>query len=334
MSAPRFCPSCGAATSAAAGTNVAFCSACGGSLTVAGHTQINLGPSADNLLGLARTAALAGNAQEAYDYAVRVLESNPKSVDAWLLKATSAGWLSTLAATRVREMIIGYQGALGMAGADDRDVRSEIVLGINNVGVAVHELSLQHVLEFPMLETWVDHIGRSLEVLDAFDFALELMPDDRQVLDNCLTVATGLIQGIRYTQPNGSPDVLHLTADAQAATQRRIEAWSNMIRELDPNFLTPAPKAQTSCFVVTATMGAEDALPVTYLRDFRDEVLIRSTLGRRAITRYYRTGPVLAHKIAPSRRRRAIAFAIVVVPAMATAFLVRGAVTLRALLRP
>ena len=168
MSAPRFCPSCGAATSAVEGANVAFCSACGGSLTVAGHTQIGIGPSADNLLGLARTAALAGNAQEAYDYAVRVLESDPRSVDAWLIKATSAGWLSTLAVLRIREMVVTYQGALGMAGADDRDVRSEILLGINNVGVAVHNLSLEHVLEFPMLEnlgwTTSDGASRSLKL--------------------------------------------------------------------------------------------------------------------------------------------------------------------------
>lgn len=333
MSTPRFCPACGAATSPIEGTTVAFCSACGGSLTAVGHTQIILGPNVDNLLGLARTAALAGNAQEAYDYAVRVLETNPRNVDAWLIKAGSAGWLSTLAAVRIREMIVGYQGALAMAVEEGRDVRLDVVLEINNVAVAVHNLSLQHVLEFPMLETWVDHIGRCLDILEALDFALALRPDDRQVLDNCLVVASGLIQGVRYTMPNGSPDVLHLAADAQAAMQRRIEAWSSMIRDLDPAFLTPAPKAQTSCFVVTATMGAEDAAPVTYLRNFRDDVLVRSPLGQRAITRYYKSGPAIAKKIAPSRIRRSLAFALVVVPGLAAAFLVRAVIALSTTVR-
>jgi hypothetical protein len=280
MPAPRFCPSCGAPTTAIEGTNAAFCPQCGGSLTVAGHTQINLAANTDNLLGLARTAALAGNAQEAYDYASRVLESDSRNLDAWIIKAESAGWLSTLAAPRLNEMIVGSQAALSFAGAAGDAIRTNIVQFINNVGVAVHDMSLKHVLEFPMIETWNDHIARSFQVFDAFDFALTLIPDYRQVLDNCLIIATRLVQGVRYQQLTGGTDVLHLAPQAQAAVQQRINGWSGMIRRSDPAFLTPAPRAQSSCFVVTATMGDESAFPVRYLRAFRDDLLVRSTPGR------------------------------------------------------
>ena len=274
---------------------------------------------------------MAGNAQEAYDYALRVLETDPRNVDAWLIKAEAAGWLSTLVSPRIREMVVGYQGALTMAGESARDVRADVALGINNVGVAVHDMSLGHVLEFPMHETWNVHIGQAVEVLDAFDFALTLVPNDRQILDNCLTVASGLIEGVRYTLPNGSADVLYLAPDSQALMQQRIEAWSSMIRSQDPSFLTPSPKVKGgSCFVVTATMGAEDAFAVNYLRDFRDDVLIGSRVGRHAIAYYNRNGPVLADKIATSRVRRATAFALVVVPALVAACVVRFLVTLRA----
>ena len=52
-------------------------------------------------------------------------------------------------------------------------------------------------------------------------------------------------------------------------------------------------KNRTPCFVATVAFG-EGAPQLTVLRDFRDEVLMRSAPGRLAVSAYYRLGPPAA----------------------------------------
>lgn len=55
------------------------------------------GPSVENLLDLPRTAAAGGNNEEAFRCCARVRELDGRNIEAWLGKANSAGWQSTLA---------------------------------------------------------------------------------------------------------------------------------------------------------------------------------------------------------------------------------------------
>jgi len=53
-----------------------------------------------------------------------------------------------------------------------------------------------------------------------------------------------------------------------------------------------------SCFIATAVYGSPDAPEVRYLRQFRDETLVHSWLGRRFVAAYYRISPPLARGLA------------------------------------
>lgn len=54
-----------------------------------------------------------------------------------------------------------------------------------------------------------------------------------------------------------------------------------------------APTEPTGCFVATTVYGNVDHPDVRLLREFRDEVLLSSALGRSFVGSYYRISPVL-----------------------------------------
>jgi hypothetical protein len=76
----------------------------------------------------------------------------------------------------------------------------------------------------------------------------------------------------------------------------------------------PPPPPKTTCFIATAACGA-DAVEVSTLRNFRDEYLLESWLGRGFVAAYEATSPPLAAVIARSRVLRRMAQRLVVTPA-------------------
>ncbi len=60
------------------------------------------------------------------------------------------------------------------------------------------------------------------------------------------------------------------------------------------------------CFIATAAYGTDAAREIEILREFRDEILLRNSLGYRFVSFYYRTSPPLADFIAKHDVLRAI----------------------------
>ena len=69
------------------------------------------------------------------------------------------------------------------------------------------------------------------------------------------------------------------------------------------------------CFVATAACGDPFAPEVITLSAFRDDVLLRSRIGRSFVRLYYAVSPPIAAVIARSRVLRCIAMAMLVQPA-------------------
>lgn len=68
------------------------------------------------------------------------------------------------------------------------------------------------------------------------------------------------------------------------------------------------------CFVATAVMGDFDHPTVVTLREYRDQVLLKSGVGRGFVKLYYRFSPPLADWIARSDQRRRFFYRILIAP--------------------
>ncbi len=81
----------------------------------------------------------------------------------------------------------------------------------------------------------------------------------------------------------------------------------DLIRKHAASYGKPAPAAKSGCFVATAAFGDVNSYQVVTLRSFRDDVLLRSRIGRLTIRIYYCVSPTIAAHIERSPSRRAIA---------------------------
>ena len=82
-----------------------------------------------------------------------------------------------------------------------------------------------------------------------------------------------------------------------------------------------ADTTKGNCFIATACCGTPDAMQVSQLRDFRDEVLVATAAGRRFVLFYERYSPPLADWIASRPFWRCVLRNVLIVP---SAFLARA----------
>src|SRR5690554_2826714 len=118
-------------------------------MMVEGTVQMDRSREVPNLLTLARTALDGENPDEAYTYANRALEIDSDNTEAWLLKGKAAGWSSTIANTRLNEMLGAFRSAERLTAEEDRGkVREECADVMNEVATAVHNMSWAHAQQF------------------------------------------------------------------------------------------------------------------------------------------------------------------------------------------
>ena len=109
------CPNCGAAIQLDADNEFGFCSFCGTKIMVQeeiSKVRIDKTSETQNFLSLSQTAIDSGNGQEAYDYANKVLEIDPKNSMAWYCKMQALGAMAILKDLRCNEIVTAGNKAI------------------------------------------------------------------------------------------------------------------------------------------------------------------------------------------------------------------------------
>lgn len=276
-------------------------------------------PTIKNLLSLCTSSLEAGNSLEAYSYANRILEMDPENSDAWFAKGKSAGWQSTLISFRFSEMIQGFNNAIKYADdGNKKSINSACCSELNEIVTSCYGMAHKHVLEFVALkESWAEYLQRCEQIISTYEVGRLYDPSNTVILENLIHLCKDNIEGIKYQDPfeNNITKVVGTNESYQSILRSKLDTYAENLQLINPSYVKPDPKPQEAgCFVVTATMGDGNHPTVLLCREFRDQLLVKTSIGRIFVNYYYRYGPIAAKLIAPSSIFRFVAFCLIVLP--------------------
>lgn len=275
----------------------------------------------NNLLGMARTAELGGNTQEAINYYNRVLEIDPSVYEAWIGKGKAAGLQSSLANFRLPEMTVAFTNAIGSAPPEAKEaVAKQVADEANKIVVALYGAARKHLEDFVSLDnTWPTYLGQIGQLLNTMEEVRTWLPANRDTLENIVYFCKDNIEGYSFRDQfnNNMPGLHSITVQYEQLLRAKLESAASALTALDPTYAPPAieKKSADACFVVTATMGDFDHPNVTLLRRFRDDWILKRPWGERFVSHYYQIGPTLADVISPRPVLRRLSYRCLVLPA-------------------
>ncbi|HEV7684876.1 MAG TPA: CFI-box-CTERM domain-containing protein [Pyrinomonadaceae bacterium] len=316
------CPSCSGDLQVPDDRDVVKCMYCGENVIVREAIQAAAGGNTKNWLILAKAASQAGNHPEAYEYYMRVLEVDASNSEAWAGKAEAAGSLSTLSSFRLPEMLTGFQKAIDHADPEKQtEVKHAAATKITLIIRGYFDSALAHLRDSDAIDkAWAEYLDRCEAMLAGLDSALSYWPDNPVILDYLIFICRDNIEGVAYLDKSGPNEpvrrVKYITPQYQSKLISKLNVYEAKKRQLNPGYQPPPIQKlkDSSCFVATATMGSAADPTVALLREFRDECLMQSSLGRKFIEQYYRRSPRLAESIAKSRARRLASYFVIVAP--------------------
>lgn len=126
----------------------------------------------DNLVVLMEQAHRANNHEDCYDCASRVLKHNPKHALAWFYKGLSAGYTSSLAAFRSKEVMTCYRNALNNAsGKEKTNIKWKSSQLISLARSFVNQ-SRDHTIDYSHVES--THDDHSKDIRQACNMLLDI----------------------------------------------------------------------------------------------------------------------------------------------------------------
>ncbi|WP_339558780.1 tetratricopeptide repeat protein [Comamonas sp. MYb396] len=326
---PALCPSCSGKLQVPDDHDIVKCMYCGVDVVVRQAIRLISG-SASTFMELAHVALAARNFSEAYGYYTKVLEIEPRNADAWYGKGKAAGAMGNGSFQHLKEMQVAIAQAIKLSPPDKvADMKAAAARDMASVGATNYQMASSIIARLVAANgAWASHLTLCREIISLLETAHSYNPKDTQILKNIVQICSDNISGIKFKDPaNGNATtVKHLNDDYEKELRVIFNLYAEKLVALEPGYQLPYPKRKSSyCFVITATMGSAQHPNVTFLRSFRDTMLVRTAFGKAFIRWYYRHGPAIARLIEGSRLARSTSYVFIVLPAVAIAKLITWA---------
>jgi hypothetical protein len=166
-------------------------------------------------------------------------------------------------------------------------------------------------------------IGKVVESQQGIDAAIAFADEKLALfhyLDSNPLLGVKLDLGVRYLQKN-LPEQARgylISLIETPVVQTTDEGWEAGVRERARGALQTATEematqsgaqaaTEKKCFIATAAYGSEDCTEVNILREFRNQHLLKSHIGRKLVSAYYALSPFLADRINASPIQKRLA---------------------------
>ncbi|MCD8008446.1 MAG: hypothetical protein LUF68_05870 [Clostridiales bacterium] len=269
----------------------------------------------DNFIKMARNAINAGNGKEAVNYANKVLEVDPESSEAWLLKMRAIEYVGTIGNPRVTEAISYGDNAIKYA-ADPEKVMSEVYEYYIDRAIALVVIATSHLRDVAKIKQLAsigvsamkgvangDGEVRNLYIrLSMSALMLKLKVDEKYINEHedmqnkLVLLAKAYLEmceaDVERLKIYGSK----LLPEAITSRKTTLEAFmkgapEEKLKEIDGKRVEN--NNEGNCYIATCVYGSYDCPQVWTLRRFRDYTLSGTCYGRTFIKCYYAISPTL-----------------------------------------
>lgn len=286
------CPSCGGSNQLPEGKNSMFCAFCGNANEKKVDPKVNApkpaeNPQIKNYLELAKNAEESDNYQEAINYYNKAIEFDLKLPEAWFGKGHCSGWSGNLRIIKINEMVKNFKKALEYSSEEHKDAMAKrIAKSIDGCSFAVYKLSYNHTVEFATVNgTYQEHLHRSIDVLDALEYAHSLNPSSKHILDSLVKISENLLTPIRFKDYDDKWGSLKMDGNSQNKINNIRIKYSSMLAKLDKNYASSvSKKAETGN--ILRIVGAISIF-VAFLLFKSDVVFVSIIIGIAGIAMFF-----------------------------------------------
>lgn len=274
----------------------------------------------NNLLDIAKNALIAGNGQEAYNYANRALELNTNCSEAWITKMKSLEYVGTVGDPRSAETITCGKNAIEFSEEKQKTEEEVYVFYLkkakNLLTVAVREVNDVEDLK---------KAYQAFCVADAFSASKDTQQADMNNINMYENLANEalllkvsvpqekieenveyqkIVEDIANLYVNYSKGLtaryaiygVKLLDTAVSARRQTLEFLKKGLKQEEQNNISGdeiTNQANNGCYIATCIYGSYDCPEVWILRRFRDYTLDSTWYGKMFIKGYYAVSPTL-----------------------------------------
>lgn len=275
-----------------------------GTVEVKGTVTIDESQKIQTWVTFAQTALRADNLKEAYDYANKILELTPNSIEAWMIRMKCISKMGTLENPRTGEILTIGKNIIAL----DRSKEEELGLFFLDTGTQM----LRSAFSLLNGEVDKDSVFHNTEALDKYcgqAIALEQTVAGFSIFKSSEAIqAKGddfvgayqdftecLVDYIHELNPYDKETIEELNKKYEAVDMslRKDFPTTSYFDENQDNATMPPDEKKSGCYVATAVYGTYNCPQVWTLRRFRDDILDETWYGRAFIRTYYAISPTL-----------------------------------------